>query len=270
MGRYVVGMREPMMCAGRSRSGVRAVAVALAWAMSASAFADMIVRGASQDATLYESADGSLANGAGQYIFAGRNNQAPTGLIRRGLIQFDLAGAVPEGAEIVAARVVLNLSQFNGGPASVALHRSLSPWTTGVSDPAGNEGSGSAPTAQDVTWVHSSYGAPGGSLWHAAGGDFSAEASATVLTTGLGLYTWSSDALLADARSFAASPTMNFGWFLLGPEDVPGVTRRFDSSESAAVGGIVPRLELEWAYVPGPGTAGMLLLGALHGWRRRR
>jgi hypothetical protein len=249
---------------------MRAVAAGAACAAATAASADMIVIGAAQDGTLYESAAGALANGAGQYIFAGRNNQAPSGLIRRGLIQFDLSGAVPEGAEIVAVRLVLNLSQFNGGPASVSLHRALTPWTTGSSDPSGNEGSGTAPAAQDATWLHSSFGASGGSLWQSPGGDFAADESASVLTTGLGLYTWSSEALLADVRSFAASPATNFGWFLIGPEDVPGVTRRFDSSESAAAGGIVPRLEVEWAYVPAPGVGMVLLVGIALGMRRRR
>ena len=239
--------------------------------MAQGALADMVSLSALRDATLYESATGALANGAGQYIFAGRNNQAPSGLIRRGLIQFELSGAVPDGAEIVAARLVLNLSQLNGGPAQVSLHRSLSAWTTGASDPSGNEGSGSAPTSQDATWLHSSFVAgSGGSLWQAPGGDFAADASASVLTTGLGLYTWSSDALLADVRSFAASPSMNFGWFLIGPEDAVGVTRRFDSSESGSVGGIVPRLEIEWAVVPAPGAAALLRLGLGGRSRRRR
>jgi hypothetical protein len=249
---------------------VRAAGVGASCAVAVSASADMIVIGAAQDATLYESAAGAIANGAGQYIFAGRNNQAPSGLIRRGLIQFDLSGAVPDGAEIVAARLVLHLSQFNGGPASVSLHRALTPWTTGSSDPSGNEGSGSAPMAQDATWLHSSFGAAGSSMWQVPGGDFASDASATVVTTGLGLYTWSSEALLADVRSFAATPAMNFGWFLIGPEDVPGVTRRFDSSESAGVGGIMPRLEIEWAYVPAPGVGAVLLVGISCGVRRRR
>jgi len=262
-------MRQPVMCSVAS-GWVHWLSVAAACAIAGSASADMIVLGAAQDATLYESATGSLANGAGQYIFAGRNNQAPSGLIRRGLIQFDLTGVVPEGAEIVGARVVLNLSQFNGGPADVSLHRAVTPWTTGSSDPSGNEGSGSAPMAQDATWLHSSFGASGGSLWQTPGGDFAANASATVATTGIGLYTWTSDALLEDVRAFAASSSTNFGWFLIGPEDVAGVTRRFDSSESAGVGGIVPRLEVEWAYVPAPGVGVLLGIGALAGVRRRR
>lgn len=248
--------------------------VAAAAAAGDAAVAGIVTLGAVQDATLYESQDGSLANGAGQYIFAGRNNQSPSGLVRRGLVQFDLAGLVPEGAEIVAARLVLNLSQFNGGPAEVSLHRSLSAWSSGASDPSGNEGSGAPAGAGDATWIHSSFGGQAGtsSFWGTPGGDFSATASASVLTTGLGLYTWTSDALLADVRAFASSPSTNFGWFIIGPESLVGVTRRFDSSESAPVGGIVPRLEIEWHVVPGPAGALALAVGiaGAGGARRRR
>lgn len=259
-----------MMCEGRFILAVGVASAACAAAATCPSGAQVTVLTASHDATLYESATGALGGGAGQYLFTGRNNQAPGGLIRRSLIRFDLGGAVPEGAEITAVRVVLNLSQFNGGPADVALHRSLAPWTTGASDPSGNEGSGAPALPGDATWLHASFQAGGGSLWNAPGGDFSAAASATVMTTGIGLYTWTSDALLSDVRAFASNPAMNFGWFLIGPETQMGVTRRFDSSESAGVGGIVPRLEIEWTVVPAPG--GIALLGALaaRGGQRRR
>ena len=258
-----------MMCDGRPIPMLGIVSLTFAMALAARSAAEVTVLSASHDATLYESSTGSLGSGAGQYLFAGRNNQAPAGLVRRALIRFDLSGAVPEGAEITAVRMVLNLSQYNGGPADVALHRSLTAWTTGGSDPSGNEGSGAPALAGDATWLHSSYQAGGGSLWSSPGGDFSAAASASVLTTGLGLYTWSSDALRSDVRIFAANPSMNFGWFLIGPENQMGVTRRFDSSESAGVGGIVPRLEIEWTVVPAPGALAVLGLWSMCGGRRR-
>lgn len=258
------------MCDGRFTRAFGALGIACAAGVACPVGAQMTVLTASHDATLYESASGALAGGSGQYLFTGRNNQAPNGLIRRGLIRFDLSGAIPDGAEITAVRVILNLSQFNGGPADVALHRSLAPWTTGASDPSGNEGSGAPALAGDVTWLHASYQPGGGALWSAPGGDFSAVASATVLTTGLGLYTWTSDALLQDVRHFASSPSTNFGWFLVGPETQMGVTRRFDSSESAGVGGIVPRLEIEWTVVPGPSALSLLGIAVGTAGRRRR
>lgn len=239
-------------------------------AVACAASADVVTLNALRDATLYESGDGSLANGAGQYLFAGRTNQSPSGQLRRGLVQFDLAGVVPAGAEIVSARLVMNLSQLNGGAADVALHRCLTPWTSGASDPSGGEGSGAPAGMGDATWLHASRAAGGGgSFWNAAGGDFASVASASVLTTSVGLYTWSSDELLADVRMFAASPAMNFGWFVIGPESSMGVTRRFDSADSGSLGGIVPTLEIEWAVVPAPGAAVALLWGLAVRRRRR-
>lgn len=258
-----------MTCDGRPIPVLGIASVTCALALTARGAAEVTVLSASHDATLYESSSGSLGSGAGQYLFAGRNNQAPSGLIRRALIRFDLSGAIPQGAEITAVRLILNLSQYNGGPTDVALHRSLTSWTTGGSDPSGNEGSGAPALADDATWLHSSYQAGGGSLWNSPGGDFSAAASASTLTTGLGLYTWTSDALRSDVRIFAANPAMNFGWFLIGPETQVGVTRRFDSSESAGVGGIVPRLEIEWIVVPAPGAVALIGLYAVGGCGRR-
>ena len=55
-----------------------------------SAQAELVTLSATRDATIYQSSDGSLANGAGRYVFAGRTNQ---NLSRRGLIHFDVASA---------------------------------------------------------------------------------------------------------------------------------------------------------------------------------
>ncbi|MCE2883180.1 MAG: hypothetical protein LW636_12610, partial [Planctomycetaceae bacterium] len=80
----------------------------MALGLSAAANAELVSLHAVADATLYESASGNAANGAGQYLFAGRTNQ---NLARRALLRFDIASALPQGAEIVAARLVLHVSQ---------------------------------------------------------------------------------------------------------------------------------------------------------------
>ena len=153
----------------------------------------------------------------------------------------------------------------------VSLHLALSPWTSGASNPADTESGGTAPLAGDATWLHSSSdGAGGGSLWDTAGGDFAAFASATVSTQALGLYTWSSLGLLNDVRLFAGDPTRNLGWFLIGDESAAGTARRFDSSDGAAEGGIVPVLEIEFTPVPAPAGAAVLVCAALARTRRRR
>ena len=74
-------------------------ALALAGAPLSPASADIVTLGPAADTTLYEDAQGSLANGAGQHLFAGTNGTA-TFLNRRGLISFDVAAALPAGATI--------------------------------------------------------------------------------------------------------------------------------------------------------------------------
>ncbi len=231
------------------------------------AHCDLVSMSASRDATLYESFDGSLANGAGQYLFAGKTNQ---NLARRSVIWFDIGAFVPSDATITSVRLILNVSQANGGNRTMTVHRALSAWTTGASDPDGTEAPGAPSLAGDATWLHrSADGAGGGTLWQSAGGDFAA-ASASLLTTTSGLQTWSSTGLVADVRSYLANPSANLGWFILGDESATGTARRFDSAESAAFGGIVPRLEIEFTPIPTPAAGAVLAFAALTRVRRRR
>lgn len=240
-------------------------AVALA---SAPLHADLVSVQAVADATLYQSTDGSVANGAGQYSFAGRTNQ---GFTRRALVRFDLAGAVPTDATITAVRLVMNVSQANGGVRNVSLHRALTAWTTGASDPDLTESNGAPALAGDATWLHASYQPDGSSaFWTNAGGDYAANASSSLATTTAGLQTWESAGLLADVLAFRADPSSNLGWFLIGDESVAGTARRFDSADSAALGGIVPRLEIEFTAVPEPGSLALIGTAALLAGRRRR
>jgi hypothetical protein len=60
------------------------------------------------------------------------------------------------------------------------------------------------------------------------------------------------------------------GWFILGDESATGTARRFDSADSAAFGGIVPRLEIEFTPIPTPATGAVLAFAALTRTRRRR
>ncbi|MFZ9882374.1 MAG: DNRLRE domain-containing protein [Phycisphaerales bacterium] len=243
-------------------------AACMALGLSAAANAELVSLQAVADATLYESATGNAANGAGQYLFAGRTNQ---NLARRALLRFDVATTLPQGVEIVSARLVLHVSQANGGNRNVSLHRVTTAWTTGASDPDLTESTGAAPLAGDATWLHASFDPFGASaLWQNAGGDFLAAASAVTLTTTAGLQTWESAGLLADVRAFAAQGGANLGWILLGDESAAGTARRFDSADSAALGGIVPRLEIEYTTVPAPGSIALLALAGIVLRRRRR
>ena len=248
---------------------MRGIAVAILTVSLAAPIAhgDLVSISASRDATLYQSTDGSLANGAGQYLFAGKTNQ---GLARRGVIWFDIGALVPADATITSVRLVLNVTQANGGNRTMTVHRALTAWTTGASDPESTEALGAPTLAGDATWLHSSAdGAGGGLLWQSAGGDF-ASASASLLTTTTGLQTWTSAGLVADVQSFLSNPSANLGWFILGDESAAGTARRFDSAESAAFGGIVPRLEIEFTPIPTPAAGALLALAAFARTRRRR
>jgi hypothetical protein len=244
------------------------VAIAACCSLAPAVHGDVVSIAASRDATLYQSSDGSLANGAGQYLFAGKTNQ---NLARRSVIWFDIAAFVPTGATITSARLVLNVTQANGGNRTMTVHRAIAAWTAGTSDPDSTEASGAPTVAGDATWLHASAdGLGGGTFWQSAGGDFAATASASLLTTTSGLQTWTSAALVADVQAALADPAANLGWFILGDESASGTARRFDSAESAAFGGTVPRLEIEFTPIPTPAAGALLALGALARPRRRR
>ena len=57
---------------------------------------------AGRDATVIEDPDGGRANGSGPTLFAGRTSQTQNG-IRRGLVYFDVAAALPPNAIVRSA-----------------------------------------------------------------------------------------------------------------------------------------------------------------------
>src|ERR1700736_2054803 len=56
-----------------------------------------ITLGPSKDNTLYQSTAGDISNGAGSYFIAGLTSGSA---VRRGVIDFDIAGNIPAGATI--------------------------------------------------------------------------------------------------------------------------------------------------------------------------
>ena len=56
-----------------------------------------------RDATLYEDAAGTLANGSGTAMFVGTTNSAAK---RRGLVDFDMS-AIPAGARVLSTSLVV-------------------------------------------------------------------------------------------------------------------------------------------------------------------
>lgn len=198
--------------------------IGIAW----QAHGETVVLAPTQDATLIESANGSIANGSGPVFFAGRTGQSSASL-RRALLQFDVAGAVPGGALITDVWLDLSLTPSNARPVSLGLHRAIASWGEGAASTAG--GSGAPSTAGDSSWIHRFY--PSVS-WASPGGDYDASPSAVEVVAGGGLYTWgSTPTLVADVQAWLDAPATNRGWILIGGEDAPSTAKRFSSRESA-------------------------------------
>lgn len=187
---------------------------------------------ASKDNTLYESAGGSLSNGAGDGIFAGRNNgQFSPQIIRRGLIAFDVS-SIPPGAMVTSVSVRLTLVGSNAPTVSVGLHRVLADWGEGGSVAPQGGGGGGAPQAGDATWLNTFFP---GATWSTPGGDFTAASSATASvgsTTGASVVWMSTPQLVADVQAWVANPGTNYGWMLRAPETGGTSAKKFASRES--------------------------------------
>lgn len=180
-----------------------------------------------RDATLIEHPHGQLANGAGSALFVGRTGQALNG-VRRALLYFDIAGALPRNSVIDDVSIVLHLAPSNSAPATVSVHRVLDSWSEGPSSSSG--GGGAAAQAGDVTWLHTSHDI---AYWKRVGGHFVATASSATEVGSSNTYTWpGTPQLLADVRLWLHAPDRNFGWLLLGDEDTPQSAKRFVSREA--------------------------------------
>ncbi|HNR07389.1 MAG TPA: DNRLRE domain-containing protein [Saprospiraceae bacterium] len=180
----------------------------------------------SADNTLYESSSGNISNGKGTKIFAGKTKN---GLIRRGLVKFDIAGQVPPGATLSGVRLSLTMDRTITGPQPVSLHGLTREWGEGISMADGEEGGGAAAQNGDATWVHALWP---GSPWSKPGGDFIGNASASIQVDGDGIYSWSSAQMIKDAQRWLDTPSVNFGWCIVGNEVSSTTAKQFASRES--------------------------------------
>ncbi len=195
--------------------------------------ADVVTIEPSGDATIL-SEDDRKANGSGAYFFAGNTDQGDQ---RRALIRFDMAGNLPAGATINSVSLQLHVSRSAvAGDRTVELHRVLTDWTEGPSNPGGQEGGGDSAELGDVTWRYTSYDPddePGSPQWGSLGGDFAAAVSAAITVGGVGFYTWSSAQMAADVQGWVDSPSTDFGWLLKDVSDGgTGTAKRYDSRQN--------------------------------------
>ena len=195
----------------------------------------LIVAGA--DNTLYEDSLGSVSNGSGAIMVAGRTN-GEVDSIRRAVLFFDVAGNIPHGAVVESVALSLYLNKGNGGAREMRLHRLLTDWGEGASV---KDGGGLGATAEpgDATWLHTFYP---DAFWGPDGGRYVGRVSASQLvgTAGgdndlAGSYTWpSTDRLVDDVRRWVKKPSMNHGWILVGDESVKQTAKQFASRESVS------------------------------------
>jgi hypothetical protein len=183
-----------------------------------------------RDNTLYETADGSLSNGAGNHVFMGRSSQ-PVNSIRRGLLRFPMND--PDSCLIQGVTLQVTVSQTSSGPATVSLHRVLRPWGEGTSQATGNEGGGAPSQPDDATWIHTFYDT---SFWSQPGGDYDPVPSATFTLDTLGTYVINTattspqfPGMVEDVQFWQAFPDSNFGWMFIGDESVPATTKRINA-----------------------------------------
>jgi hypothetical protein len=209
---------------------------------TAGAYAEFTVLRPVKDSTLIESPVGALANGSGPAIFSGRIGSS-SGSIRRALLAFDIAAAIPPGSTVTNARLRLNLSSTSAGPASTRLYRVLADWGEGASSSSG--GAGAPSVAGDSTWIHRFYDDV---FWTQPGGDFDPFPRGAALVDQPGPYAWeSTPEMVADVQSWLDAPAQNFGWILLGDETRPQTAKRFDSRENPEE---ACRPFLEVGYIP--------------------
>lgn len=186
----------------------------------------------SKDNTLIEIADGSLSSALTEFVFAGRVGSAGAGgKLRRGLMHFDVAAAVPAGATITAVRLDVFCAMSNTGGQPVELHRTLQAWGEGTSFAMG--GGGAPATPGDATWLHTFWPEQ---FWSTAGGSFEPMPSATTTIGAPGAYAWTSTpGMIADIQSWLDDPAGNFGWAITGNEPVAQSVKALASRENAVL-----------------------------------
>ena len=191
------------------------------------AFAETVHITADRDATLIEDAEGDVANGSGPSIFAGQTNQSMFG-VRRALVRFDVASALPADAIIDSAYLSMYENSNNAAPSDISVHRVLADWGEGAS--FSNGGSGAPAQEGDATWLHTFYDYD---YWVQQGGQYVANASASETVGGNDFYTWqSTNQTVNNVRYWLHHPQRNFGWLIMGDEYMRGSVKRFASRES--------------------------------------
>jgi hypothetical protein len=258
---------------GRSFYAMRAIGIwslKLLWCLGLGVWSFGITVARADSVTLRPSADTTLHEyfpdnnlGAQTHFNAGTTQNGPR---THGLVQFDIADALPAGATINSVSLTLEVvgQPVDGdAPSNFGLHRMLVGWGEG-------SGSGNPPflgraaLPGEATWTHrfaqsaQTWAAPGGM----AGLDFVTAFSSDTFIYGVNLspYVFGSTAMLvSDVQGWLDHPESNFGWMILTQsENEIFSARRFGSREDPFR---APLLEIEFTPVPEPHSMMLWMLG---------
>lgn len=201
---------------------------------------------ADRDATLYESNNGTLANGAGPSIFVGVTAQPGK---RRALLHFDVAGQIPAGSRVLSVELDIFSAQSTAFlPIATYVHRVTQDWNEGSAFASGPGGAGTFAGNGSATWIHTSRGTPG-ATWNTPGGDFDPQPSFIFDLASVGPSTATvQPGMVNDVQSWLDNPTGNFGWILKTDEVMWPTARRMHSRESSL--GNLPRITVTY-LIPG-------------------
>lgn len=205
-------------------------------ALTTSASADTVVISATKDNTIY-SESGSLSDGQGQHLFAGKTSNSSE---RRALIQFDIAASIPPGSVINAVTLTLRLDKTQTASIPIAVSRVAADWGEAGSLASGEEGGGGSAATGDATWTDRLYPA---TAWTTPGSDAAAASASTTIATALQDYTWSSAAMVTDVQGWLDTPASNHGWLVTAPGAMASQVKRFASRQSSDTAGR-PRLSV--------------------------
>ena len=192
-----------------------------------------ITLSASQDNTIFSESDSSY--GGAWCLLVGKPRITRPGKIftRRVLLQFDLS-SIPQGSEIVAAR--LNMFRWElGGPGnSLRVFRLLEDWGEGSSG-AGEDCTppprqfGKPPTDGASNWT---YRFVPSAPWQTPGGTFrDAYSDSEIVQPAVSRVGLMSAGITSDVRDWVRDPSSNHGWILLGDEMELGTGMRFSSRQ---------------------------------------
>lgn len=241
------GGRVGCIAHGSMRSGLVGFAALIALAAAASvARADdtsTVSIPPAKDNTLFEQKAGITSSGAGLHLYAGKSGFMGGQAVKRPVMMFDIASAVPAGAVITEVTLTLNLVQAGGIlDHNFSLHTLLTDWGEGTSVAGG--GQGAAATPDDATWLHTYFP---NSFWATAGGDYDPSVVASLLVLlKPDFYTWgSTPGMVADVQSWLDSPGTNYGWIMIGNEVEIFSTRKFSSREEE-IKSLRPVLTIEY------------------------